>query len=86
MDGIEIRIVILRHQTILYYSFVRFHNGGIEEFKSQHERIKRGDIIGVEGHPTRSDRGELSITPTNVTLLTPCLHMLPVSFDHMKMY
>lgn len=42
-----------------------------------HERIKRGDIIGVVGYPSRSKSGELSITPIKVEQLTPCLHMLP---------
>ncbi len=41
-----------------------------------------GDIIGVVGFPAVSnpkgrDKGELSITPTKIVLLCPCLHMLP---------
>lgn len=54
----------------------RFHKGE-EEFVDVHERIKRGDIIGVIGHPARSKSGELSIIPTEVIQLTPCFHMLP---------
>jgi lysyl-tRNA synthetase, class II len=50
---------------------------GIDDFLVVHDRIKRGDVIGVEGHPSRSNTGELSIVPTSVQLLTPCLHMLP---------
>jgi len=37
----------------------------------------RGDVIGITGRPTRTKRGELSILPSMVTLLAPCLHMLP---------
>ncbi|KAH7727988.1 Krs1p [Aphelenchoides avenae] len=54
----------------------RYHKG-TEEFAALHDRIKRGDIIGVIGHPSRSKSGELSIVPTDVIQLTPCLHMLP---------
>jgi len=39
--------------------------------------IKRGDIIGVKGFPGKTKRGELSIFPTAMQLLTPCLHMMP---------
>jgi len=41
------------------------------------EIIKRGDIVGARGCPTRTKTGELSIVPKEVTLLSPCLQMLP---------
>lgn len=40
-------------------------------------KIKRGDIIGVKGYPTRTKTGELSIVPRKMELLSPCLHALP---------
>uniref|UniRef100_A0AC35TG16 Lysine--tRNA ligase n=1 Tax=Rhabditophanes sp. KR3021 TaxID=114890 RepID=A0AC35TG16_9BILA len=46
-------------------------------FEELHENIKRGDIVGFIGHPTRTKAGELSIIPIDVIQLTPCLHMLP---------
>ncbi|CAD5234693.1 unnamed protein product [Bursaphelenchus xylophilus] len=55
----------------------KYHKEGEESFAKIHDRIKRGDIIGFVGHPTRSARGELSLVPTEVVQLTPCLHMLP---------
>lgn len=55
----------------------KFHSAGIDDFLFSHDRIKRGDIIGVEGHPSRSNSGELSVIPTSVQLLTPCFRMLP---------
>lgn len=55
----------------------RFHQGSQEDFVALHDRIKRGDIVGFKGHPTRSKAGELSILPTEVIQLTPCLHTLP---------
>jgi lysyl-tRNA synthetase class 2 len=39
--------------------------------------LRRGDIIGVRGHPARSKTGELSIVPLEITLLAPCIRMLP---------
>ena len=41
------------------------------------DKIGRGDIIGVVGFPCKSKKGEFSIMPKSVTLLSPCLHMLP---------
>lgn len=39
--------------------------------------VKRGDIVGIVGFPGKSKRGELSIFPTSLRVLTPCLHMAP---------
>ena len=38
---------------------------------------KRGDLIGVRGKPGKTKRGELSIFPSELQILTPCLHMIP---------
>lgn len=51
--------------------------GNQEEFLNDVEKIGRGDIIGVIGHPGKSKKGEFSIVPDKIELLTPCLHMLP---------
>lgn len=48
-----------------------------ESFFADTSKIRRGDIIGVTGSPGKTKKGELSIFPKNVKLLTPCLHMLP---------
>ncbi|EKX47161.1 hypothetical protein GUITHDRAFT_157671 [Guillardia theta CCMP2712] len=40
-------------------------------------KVQRGDVIGVVGHPGKSKKGELSIFPIKVQLLSACLHMLP---------
>jgi lysyl-tRNA synthetase class II len=42
-----------------------------------HNDVKRGDIIGVEGYPGKSQKGELSIFPVKLVVLAPCLHMPP---------
>uniref|UniRef100_A0A7S3QG11 Lysine--tRNA ligase n=1 Tax=Chaetoceros debilis TaxID=122233 RepID=A0A7S3QG11_9STRA len=50
---------------------------GEEAFKKIHRTIKRGDVIGVRGIAGKSKKGELSIFPVEMQLLSPCLHMLP---------
>ena len=49
----------------------------VEQFEKANDRIRRGDIIGCRGHPGKTKKGELSIMPTEITLLTPSLRPLP---------
>lgn len=58
--------------------------GGEEGFREIHNLLKRGDIVGVVGSPGKSKKGELSIFPKSLTLLSPCLHMLPKSHTGLK--
>ena len=44
---------------------------------STHDLIRRGDIIGVTGLPSRTKMGELSLSISKLQLLAPCLHQLP---------
>ena len=46
-------------------------------FQRINDILRRGDIIGVVGHPGSSNTGELSILALEIELLTPCLHVLP---------
>lgn len=48
-----------------------------EEYAKDSDKLRRGDIIGCIGHPGKTKKGELSIIPKKVELLSPCLHMLP---------
>ncbi|XP_064084993.1 lysine--tRNA ligase-like isoform X1 [Macrobrachium nipponense] len=48
-----------------------------ESFMEDCNKIRRGDIIGVKGLALRTKTGELSIRPSKIEVLTPCLHMLP---------
>lgn len=58
-------------------SDLKTFEGDDDAFFAAHSSIRRGDIIGVKGFPGRSKNGELSIFPTQIQLLSPCLHMLP---------
>ncbi|GLV45720.1 Lysyl-tRNA synthetase [Carabus blaptoides fortunei] len=48
-----------------------------EKFTEDLAKIRRGDIIGINGVPSKTKKGELSVIPKTVKLLSPCLHMLP---------
>ncbi|XP_014247910.1 lysine--tRNA ligase isoform X2 [Cimex lectularius] len=48
-----------------------------EQFFVDTDKIRRGDIIGCVGNPGKTKKGELSLMPKTLTLLSPCLHMLP---------
>lgn len=48
-----------------------------DNFEKDVNLIRRGDIIGIEGSPGKTKKGELSIIPKKINLLSPCLHMLP---------
>lgn len=48
-----------------------------DAFNKINDLLRRGDIVGVTGFPTRTKTGELSIVPHTLQLLSPCLHMLP---------
>jgi lysyl-tRNA synthetase class 2 len=60
------------------------YEGGEEAFREIHTLIKRGDLVGVTGVPGKSKKGELSIFPQSITLLSPCFHMLPKSHTGLK--
>lgn len=61
--------------------FLRFHGREVDgslTLHEVHERSRRGDIVGVTGHPTRSKSGELSLmvrdyltNEMHCSLLTP---------------
>eukprot|EP00747_Dinoflagellata_sp_TGD_P162929 gnl/TRDRNA2_/TRDRNA2_181096_c0_seq1.p2 gnl/TRDRNA2_/TRDRNA2_181096_c0~~gnl/TRDRNA2_/TRDRNA2_181096_c0_seq1.p2 ORF type:complete len:556 (-),score=165.44 gnl/TRDRNA2_/TRDRNA2_181096_c0_seq1:41-1708(-) len=60
----------------------QYHEGG--DFADAHAIINRGDIIGVRGFVGKSQRGELSVFPREVKLLSACLHMLPKDYTGLK--
>lgn len=53
------------------------HYENEEKYGSDTGKIGRGDIIGIVGFPCKSKKGEFSIMPKSIKLLSPCLHMLP---------
>ncbi|KAK6595873.1 lysyl-tRNA synthetase [Botrytis cinerea] len=66
---------------------------GAPAFESQHEPLRRGDVIGIVGYPGRTapknkiekgEEGELSIFATEIILLTPCVQQLPDEYYGFK--
>jgi len=57
---------------------------GGENFQEIVKRIGRGDVVGVTGFAAKTKKGELSIIPTNMKILAPCLHMLPKAQSGLK--
>ena len=55
--------------------------GTDDAFAAIHRLIRRGDIIGIRGKPGKSKKGQLSIFPQEIILLSPCLHMLPTEYQ-----
>ncbi|KAF7782972.1 hypothetical protein Agabi119p4_2348 [Agaricus bisporus var. burnettii] len=55
-----------------------------EKYIETHEHFRRGDVVGVVGVPSRTKMGELSISPSSMTLLAPNLHQLPSSHFGLK--
>jgi len=53
------------------------YKAGADAWEAINDRLRRGDVVGVVGKPGKSKRGELSIFPEALELLSPCLHMLP---------
>eukprot|EP01054_Gregarina_sp_Poly1_P008995 Gregarina_sp_Poly_1__8994@NODE_547_length_7572_cov_311_443438_g434_i0_p1_GENE_NODE_547_length_7572_cov_311_443438_g434_i0NODE_547_length_7572_cov_311_443438_g434_i0_p1_ORF_typecomplete_len596_score110_85tRNAsynt_2/PF00152_20/2_1e97tRNA_anticodon/PF01336_25/3e09tRNAsynt_2d/PF01409_20/4e05tRNAsynt_2d/PF01409_20/2_2Peptidase_S46/PF10459_9/3_1e02Peptidase_S46/PF10459_9/1_4RapA_C/PF12137_8/8_2_NODE_547_length_7572_cov_311_443438_g434_i010882875 len=53
------------------------YKAGPEAYLEINNRIRRGDCVGVVGFPGRSKRGELSLFPIEMRVLSPCLQMLP---------
>ena len=48
-----------------------------DNFKLINDTIRRGDVIGITGFVGKSLRGELSVYPLKLVLLTPCFKYLP---------
>ncbi|KAF7312145.1 Lysine--tRNA ligase [Mycena indigotica] len=55
-----------------------------DSFTATHDLFKRGDIVGVTGTPSRTKKGELSISPSTMILLSPNLHQLPSAHFGLK--
>ncbi|XP_076232745.1 lysyl-tRNA synthetase isoform X2 [Calliopsis andreniformis] len=55
-----------------------------EKFVTDISKVRRGDIIGITGNPGKTKKGEFSIMAHNITLLSPCLHMLPNLYFGLK--
>lgn len=51
-----------------------------EAFYEINDMIGRGDIIGARGYICKTKKGELSIVPSEMKILTPCLNIIPSTY------
>lgn len=81
-DGNELQFMI----DFRYYQFNKDvkEEDKLNKFVEIVNNLSRGDIIGAHGFVGRSHKGELSLFPYTITLLTPCLHVLPMSHFGIK--
>jgi len=85
-SGQKLRFYDLRADAvkIQVMAALQDHDASVGDFFEIHDRIRRGDIIGIRGYPGKSKKGELSIFPRQTVLLSPCLHMLPTARSGLK--
>ena len=57
---------------------------GEEKWMSLMSTLRRGDVVGVVGSPGKSKRGELSLFPESLELLSPCMRMLPKKITNVE--
>ena len=51
-----------------------------DQFYEINNMIGRGDIIGVRGYIGKTKKGELSLIPNQIQILSPCLATIPSTF------
>lgn len=76
-------------QLIMNFKYYRTNESISDEdrlldFVKNAGSISRGDIIGITGIAYRTKQGELSIVATSLQILSPCLHLLPMSHFGIK--
>ncbi|CCH61317.1 hypothetical protein TBLA_0E02610 [Henningerozyma blattae CBS 6284] len=85
-SGSKLKFYVLHGDGVEVQVMSQLQDYGVEaNYEKDHELLKRGDIVGVEGYvgrtqPKKGGEGEISVFVTRIELLTPCLHMLPA--DH----
>ncbi|KAK4336772.1 hypothetical protein RND71_043859 [Anisodus tanguticus] len=77
-SGSKLIFYDLRAEGTKIQVMANLNNYGSEEsFFKDTNKLKRGDIVGCKGYPSKTKKGELSLVPTEMIVLTPCLRMLP---------
>ncbi|KAI8645765.1 lysyl-tRNA synthetase [Parasitella parasitica] len=78
-SGAKLRFYDLHGEGLKIQIMAAVQDNEGDDYAEIHDLLRRGDIVGVTGVPGKTKRGELSIFPKKVTLLSPCLRMLPKS-------
>lgn len=75
----KVAFIVIRDATADLQLFVRINNVGEDAF-ARIKELDIGDWVGATGAVMRTRRGQLSVAPTQVTLLTKALRPLPEKF------
>ncbi|KAL4214357.1 lysyl-tRNA synthetase [Rhizopus microsporus] len=76
-SGAKLRFYDLHGDGVKIQVMASLQDNEGDDYAHIHDLLRRGDIIGITGVPGKTKRGELSIFPKKVQLLSPCLRMLP---------
>jgi lysyl-tRNA synthetase class 2 len=82
--GQAMRFYTLSSDGLQIQAMCQAQHHQVGDFAESHSYINRGDIMGIRGFIGKSQRGELSIFPREVKLLSACLHMLPKDHQGVK--
>ncbi|PWN92439.1 lysyl-tRNA synthetase [Acaromyces ingoldii] len=76
-SGTKIRFYDLHGEGVKVQITAQIQDHKDGDFAQTHDLLQRGDIVGVMGVPGKTKKGELSIFPSSLKLLSPNLHLLP---------
>lgn len=76
-SGQKLRFYDLHGEGVKVQIMAQLQDHTDGDFLAAHDLLRRGDVVGVKGFPAKTKKGELSIVPRSIQLLSPNLKMLP---------
>ncbi|KAI3623762.1 KRS1 [Malassezia furfur] len=76
-SGQKLRFYDLHGEGVKVQIMAQLQDHTDGDFLAAHDLLRRGDVVGVTGFPAKTKKGELSIVPRSIKLLSPNLKMLP---------
>lgn len=76
-SGQKLRFYDLHGEGVKVQIMAQLQDHTDGDFLAEHDLLRRGDVVGVTGFPAKTKKGELSIVPRSIKLLSPNLKMLP---------
>ena len=76
-SGQKLRFYDLHAEGVKIQIMAQMQDHKEGDYFEAHDLLRRGDVVGVKGVPAKTKKGELSIVPHAIQLLSPNLKMLP---------
>ena len=76
-SGQKLRFYDLHAEGVKIQIMAQMQDHREGDYFEAHDLLRRGDVVGVKGVPAKTKKGELSIVPHAIQLLSPNLKMLP---------